>query len=91
MPKQLNIPTQLQKLLDNQTSIEVNGNTIMEVIKELDSKYNGINARLISKEGTINRFLLIFVNDEDIRFLQNENTQLKNGDIITIVPAIAGG
>jgi molybdopterin synthase sulfur carrier subunit len=91
MSKQLNIPTQLRKILDNQDTLEVNGNTVMEVIEELDGKYNGVKARLLSKEGKINRFVLFFVNDEDIRFLQNENTQLKDGDVITLVPAIAGG
>lgn len=91
MPKQLNVPPQLRKTLDNQETIEVSGNTIKEVIDELDGKYNGVKARLLSKEGKINRFVLFFVNDEDIRFLQNENTQLKDGDVITLVPAIAGG
>lgn len=91
MSKQVLVPTQLRKVLDNQYSLEVNGNTIKEVIEELDGRYNGVKARLLSKEGNINRFVLFFVNDEDIRFLQNENTQLKDGDIITLVPAIAGG
>ena len=91
MSKQLNVPTQLKKVLDNQDTIQVQGNTIKEVIDELDGRYNGVAARMINKEGKINKFLLFFVNEEDIRFLQNENTPLKDGDVITIIPAIAGG
>ena len=91
MSKQLNVPVQLKKVLDNQDVINVTGNTIIEVLRELGQKYHGVTPRILNKDGKINKFLLFFVNDEDIRFLQNENTQLKDGDIITIVPSMAGG
>jgi len=90
MSKQVNIPTQLRKLVDNQETLMVNGNTILEVIIEMESKYPGVKERVAAK-GKINPFVLFFVNDEDIRFLDNEKTVLKDGDTISIVPAIAGG
>lgn len=91
MSKQINVPTQLKSVMDNQDTLLVEGNTIMEVIQELTAKYNGVSARLLNAEGKLNRFVLFFVNDEDIRFLDNEKTQLKDGDVITLIPSIAGG
>jgi molybdopterin synthase sulfur carrier subunit len=87
----LNVPTQLKSVLDNQDTLEVHGNTVMEVIQELISKYNGVKERLLNADGKLNRFVLFFVNEEDIRFLDNENTKLKDGDVITLIPSIAGG
>jgi molybdopterin synthase sulfur carrier subunit len=87
----INVPTQLKSVLDNQDTLTANGGTVMEVIRELISKYNGVEARLLNADGKLNRFVLFFVNDEDIRFLDNENTVLKDGDVITLIPSIAGG
>ena len=91
MSKQINVPTQLKSVMDNQDSLVVHGNTVMEVIQELTAKYNGVSARLLNADGKLNRFVLFFVNEEDIRFLDNENTKLKDGDVITLIPSIAGG
>jgi molybdopterin synthase sulfur carrier subunit len=87
----LNLPTQLQKFADNQSQVTVNGATVTEILNNLCSLYHGVKERLFNAEGKINRFVLVFVNDEDIRFLQNETTPLKSGDVVTLVPAIAGG
>jgi len=91
MPKTLNVPVQLRKCLDNQETLQVNGNTIGEVVEELEQRYNNVKARLLAQDGTPNKFILFFINDEDIRFLNGVNTQLKDGDVITLIPSIAGG
>jgi len=85
------IPTPLLSLTGGQKEVEAVGETIMEVIEDLERKYPGMKERLCDEEGRLRRFINFFVNDEDIRFLDNENTKLKDGDVVSIVPAIAGG
>ena len=85
------IPTPLRKLTNNEELVEVNANTVGAVITELQSRYPGIKERLVDDTGAIRRFVNVYVNEEDIRFLQNQETPLKNGDEISIIPAIAGG
>jgi sulfur-carrier protein len=85
------IPTPLRKLTNNEELVEVNANTIAAAITELQSRYPGIKERLVDDTGAIRRFVNVYVNEEDIRFLQNQETPLKNGDEISIIPAIAGG
>ena len=84
------IPTPLQKLTDGSESVEGQAGNVMELIEFLESKYAGIAER-ISEGGKVRRFVNIYVNEEDIRFLQAEETQIKDGDEVSIVPAIAGG
>ena len=91
MASKVRIPTPLRKLTDNQESIEVESNTIGGAIDELEGKFPGIKERLVDEEGEIRRFLNVYVNEEDIRFLENQDTPLKEGDDISIIPAIAGG
>ena len=85
------IPTPLRKLTNNEELVEVNANTVGAAITELQSRYPGIKERLVDDTGAIRRFVNVYVNEEDIRFLQNQETPLKNGDEISIIPAIAGG
>ena len=85
------IPTPLRKLTNNEELVEVNASTVGAVITELQSRYPGIKERLVDETGAIRRFVNVYVNEEDIRFLQNQDTPLKNGDEISIIPAIAGG
>jgi molybdopterin synthase sulfur carrier subunit len=91
MPKKVRIPTPLRKLTNNDELVEVNGATIAEVILELQTRYPGIQERLVDEKGDVRRFVNVYVNEEDIRFLQHQNTPLKDGDEISIIPAIAGG
>ena len=91
MASKVRIPTPLRKLTDNQESIEVESNTIGGAIEELEGKFPGIKERLVDEEGEIRRFVNVYVNEEDIRFLENQDTPLKEGDDISIIPAIAGG
>jgi sulfur-carrier protein len=85
------IPTPLQRLTDNQGEVVVEGSDVREVIGNLEVKFPGVQARLCDETGALRRFVNIYINEEDIRFLKGEATALKDGDEISIVPAIAGG
>ena len=91
MAKKVRIPTPLRKLTNNEEVVEVKATTIGDAIVELQSKYPGIKERLVDENGEVRRFVNVYVNEEDIRFLQNQQTPLKDGDEISIIPAIAGG
>ena len=91
MAKKVRIPTPLRKLTNNEELVEINGATIGEAIAELQTRYPGIKDRLLDETGAVRRFVNVYVNEEDIRFLQNQETALKDGDEISIIPAIAGG
>ena len=91
MPKKVRIPTPLRKLTNNEELVEVNAATIGGAIAELQARFPGIKERLVDETGGIRRFVNVYVNEEDIRFLQNQETALKEGDEISIIPAIAGG
>lgn len=91
MPIQVRIPTPLRKLTNNEEVVEVQAGTIAAAIAELQSRYPGIRERLLDEQGAVRRFVNVYVNEEDIRFLQNQQTPLKEGDEISIIPAIAGG
>jgi molybdopterin synthase sulfur carrier subunit len=91
MAKKVRIPTPLRKLTNNEEVVEVQAGTIGEAIAELQSRYPGIKERLLDDNGEVRRFVNVYVNEEDIRFLKNQQTPLKDGDEISIIPAIAGG
>ena len=91
MAKKVRIPTPLRKLTNNEEVVEVSAATIGDAISELQTRYPGIKERLIDEGGTVRRFVNVYVNEEDIRFLDNQQTKLKDGDEISIIPAIAGG
>ena len=91
MPKTVRIPTPLRKLTNSEELVEVNAGTVGEVIAELQSRFPGIQERLVDEKGEVRRFVNVYVNEEDIRFLKNQQTPLKDGDEISIIPAIAGG
>ena len=91
MPTKVRIPTPLRKLTNNEELVEVNAATIGEAIAELQRRFPGIQERLLDDTGAVRRFVNVYVNEEDIRFLQNQQTPVKDGDEISIIPAIAGG
>lgn len=91
MPKKVRIPTPLRKLTNDAEIVEVTAATIGAAILELQVKFPGIKERLMDDTGEVRRFVNVYVNEEDIRFLQNQQTPLKDGDEISIIPAIAGG
>ena len=85
------IPTPLRKLTQNREEVLATGRTIGEIIADLEKQYPGLKERICDDSGAVRRFVNIFANDEDIRFLQNLDTPVKESDEISIVPAIAGG
>ena len=85
------IPTPLRKLTNEIEVVSVAGGTIAEVLTSLETAYPGIKERLCDADGNIRRFINVFVNDEDVRFLEETATVVKDSDEISIVPAIAGG
>ena len=87
----VHIPTPLRKLTENQAEVAVEAGTVGELVTNLESAYVGIQEKLVDDDGEIRRYVNIYVNDEDIRFLDGSDTRLEDGDNITIVPAIAGG
>ncbi|HEY3852876.1 MAG TPA: MoaD/ThiS family protein [Verrucomicrobiae bacterium] len=91
MPVNVRIPTPLRKLTHDEEIVQVNAATVGAAIAELQGRFPGIQERLTDDAGAVRRFVNVYVNEEDIRFLQNQNTALKDGDEISIIPAIAGG
>jgi molybdopterin synthase sulfur carrier subunit len=85
------IPTPLRKLTQNQEIVQIEGATIRDLINNLEQSYPGLKERICDDQNNIRRFVNVFVNDEDIRFLQDAETVVKPGDEVSIVPAIAGG
>jgi molybdopterin synthase sulfur carrier subunit len=85
------IPTPLRPLTKGQGEVEVAAASIVDLIDTLNAAHPGIKARLCDESGELRRFVNIYVNEEDIRFLKGKDTSLKTGDEVSIVPAIAGG
>ena len=90
MAVKVRIPTPLQRLTQGKEEVEGAAGTVIALVTDLDRQYPGLAER-VSENGKIRRFVNIYVNDEDIRFLQAEETPVKDGDEVSIVPAIAGG
>jgi len=91
MTIKVRIPTPLMKLTDNQSEVSAEGETISDIINNLESQFNGIRDRICEESGSPRRFINIYINEEDIRFLEGEKTAVKDGDEVSIIPAIAGG
>jgi len=91
MPITVRLPTPLQKLTKNQAEIKANGANIKELIEDLEKNFPGIKERICDETGQVRRFINIYVNEEDVRYLQDDSTPLKDGDEVSMIPAIAGG
>jgi len=85
------IPTPLRQFTGKQASIECNATTVGEALGSLTGTFAELRKHLYTEEGKIRSFVNVYLNDEDIRFLDKENTRTKDGDTISIVPSIAGG
>ena len=91
MAVKVRIPTPLQKLTNNQSEVHCDAKNIDQMLADLEKKHPGIKERICDGEGKLRRFVNVYVNEEDIRFLKGQDTALKDGDDISIIPAIAGG
>jgi sulfur-carrier protein len=85
------VPTPLRKYTQGKDEVSVEGSNLRELLQNLESNYKGIGQRIMDDKGGVRRFVNIYLNDEDIRFKSNLDTPLKEGDVISIIPAIAGG
>lgn len=91
MPNTIHIPTPLRPFTDKQESVEVSGNTVGELLADLTTKHDGLRKHLYAEDGRLRNFVNVYLNDEDIRYLQREQTPVKAGDSLSIVPSVAGG
>ena len=85
------IPTPLRTLTKGNAEVQAKAETVDGVVEDLERQFPGLRERLVDEGGQLRRFINIYVNEEDIRFLQNQQTLLKDGDEVSIIPAIAGG
>ena len=85
------IPTPLRRITDNAETVEIETGTVAEILAKLDTRYPGFRARVCEESGQLRRFINIYVDGEDIRFLDNLSTPVPDGAELAIVPAIAGG
>ena len=91
MAVQVRIPTILRRYTDDARVVEGKGDTLGDLFDDLDSRFVGIRGDLVTGAGDLHRFVNIYVNDEDVRFLGGLATPLADGDTVTILPAVAGG
>ena len=91
MPVTVRIPTTLRSITKGSAEVQAKGGSVADVVEDLERQFPGLRDRLVDEGGELRRFINIYVNEEDIRFLQGKKTALKEGDQVSIVPAIAGG
>jgi len=91
MATKILIPTPLRPFTDKKDAVEASGNTVGELLADLTTKHSGLKAHLYNDQGKLRSFVNIYVNDEDIRYLQKEQTPIKAGDTVSIIPSVAGG
>ena len=88
---EVRVPPVLRKFTSGANSVRVEGTTISEVLNNLDQNYSGLKTEIVRPDGSVHRFINIYRNGEDIRYLNRLNTELQEGDVIAILPAVAGG
>jgi MoaD family protein len=91
MAVEVRIPTILRKYSDGAKSVKAEGATVRDLIADLDVRYPGLGGQLLTEDGSLHRFVNLYVNDEDVRFLGTLDAQLGEGDVVAILPAVAGG
>lgn len=91
MPVKVLVTSVIQKVVDNQRVFTSDGRTIAELLKNIDSTYPGFKEQIADEKGELHRFVNIYLNDEDIRYLKGPETELSDGDEVSILPALAGG
>jgi MoaD family protein len=91
MPVRVKLPQILRKHADGSAVVEAEGTTLHEVLKDLESRYPGITKNVLSDDGGLHRFINVYVNDEDVRYLGSLETPVSEGDTVSLLPAVAGG
>jgi MoaD family protein len=85
------LPTILRKFAGDQARVPAEGATLSEVLKDLESRHPGITKNVIAEDGGLHRFINVYLNDEDVRYLGSLETEVADGDTVSILPAVAGG
>jgi molybdopterin synthase sulfur carrier subunit len=85
------LPTILRKFANNDARVSAEGSTLVEVLKDLESRYPGITKNVVADDGGLHRFINVYLNDEDVRYLGSLETPVNDGDTVSILPAVAGG
>jgi molybdopterin synthase sulfur carrier subunit len=91
MSVQVKIPTVLRKHTNEEAVVQADGATIRDLIEDLSGRFPDFRAKVVADDGNLHRFINVYANDEDIRYLQGLDTKLSDGDIVSILPAVAGG
>lgn len=91
MAIEVRVPTILRKHTAGEKAVHGDGSTVREVIDDLDRKHPGIRGAVVTENGDLHRFINVYLNDEDVRFIGSLETPVKDGDILSILPAVAGG
>jgi MoaD family protein len=91
MSVKVKLPTILRKHAGGEPQVAADGATLRELLSDLEAKYPGITKNIVSEDGGLHRFINVYVNDEDVRYLGSLETSVKEGDTVSILPAVAGG
>ncbi len=91
MSVQVKIPTVLRKHTDGEPTVDANGTTIRELIEDIASRYPEFREKVVADDGQLHRFINVYANDEDVRYLEGLDTKVADGDSVAILPAVAGG
>jgi sulfur-carrier protein len=91
MPVQVKLPTILRKHTGGEPKVSAEGRTLRDVLGDLEARYPGITKNVLSEDGGLHRFVNVYLNDEDVRYLGSLETTLSEGDVVSILPAVAGG
>jgi sulfur-carrier protein len=91
VPVEVKLPTILRQQTGGEASVSGAGGTVRQVLEDLDGRYPGLMARIVTDEGGIHRFVNLYLNEEDVRYLGSLETEVREGDTISILPAVAGG
>ena len=91
MPVEVRIPTVFRKFTDQQSTVEVEPGTVSSVIGQLEERYPGFSRQLLTDEGELHRFVNVYVNDEDVRYIEKLDTKASEGDTVSLLPSVAGG
>ena len=91
MPVEVKVPTILRQATGGEAVVEGSGSTVRDVLDDLERRYPGFARRVVSDDGGLHRFVNVYVNDEDVRYLGSLETEVTDGDVVSILPAVAGG
>jgi MoaD family protein len=91
MPVTVKLPTILRGHAGGQPQVEATGGTLRDLLGDLEQRFPGITQRIVTEDGGLHRFVNVYVNDEDVRYLGSLETEISDGDTVSILPAVAGG